>query len=185
MAHRIALACSLVVGILGAARADDARNARLAAPSPLTPYAPASAYTPANAFDPAVKPAGGVPTSLPPVVPAGGFVNRNAALQPAPADPYAVGAVACDPLGRLNCGAGCGPDERGWVRADYLLWAVKGSDTPPLVARDVSGTAQTAVGVPGTPGQQVLFSGAGLTATCGPASASAPGGGSATAARGA
>lgn len=72
----------------------------------------------------------------------------------------AAGA-ACDPIERITCAA-CGPDERGWVTADYLLWSVKGSGTPPLVARDLPGTARPAVGVPSTPGQQILFGGPGL-----------------------
>jgi hypothetical protein len=42
------------------------------------------------------------------------------------------------------------------VQADYVLWSVQGFQTPALVARDVPGTARSAVGIPGTAGQQIL-----------------------------
>jgi hypothetical protein len=43
-----------------------------------------------------------------------------------------------------------------------LSWAVKGSGTPPLVARDLPGTPRASVGVPGTPGQQIVYGGPGF-----------------------
>ena len=138
---------------VGTLRGGDARSATLGAPASLTPFAPASAYLPPGAFDPAVKPAG-----------ATGPVGPAAAQQVAPASAapnYPPAGAACDPVERLRCAA-CGPDERGWVSADYLLWAVKGSGTPPLVARDLPGTARPAVGMPLAPGQQLLFGGQGL-----------------------
>ena len=146
------LTCLLSVCFVGTLRAGDTRSATLGVPTSLTPYAPASAYLPPGAFDPAFKQAG-----------ATGPVGPAAAQQVAPASAapnYPPAGAACDPIERLRCTA-CGPDERGWVTADYLLWAVRGSGTPPLVARDLPGTARPGVGVPSTPGQQILFGGQG------------------------
>ena len=50
-----------------------------------------------------------------------------------------------------------GCQDRLWVRADYLVWWMKGGDTPPLVTTSPAGTAQTAAGVIGQPGTRVLF----------------------------
>ncbi|MFM8271606.1 MAG: BBP7 family outer membrane beta-barrel protein [Gemmata sp.] len=46
-----------------------------------------------------------------------------------------------------------------WATGDYLLWQMRSAALPPLVARDVPGTPQALVGVPGTAGQQTLFGG--------------------------
>jgi hypothetical protein len=43
------------------------------------------------------------------------------------------------------------------VTADYTLWSVQSFATPALVARDVAGTPRSAVGIPGTAGQQILY----------------------------
>ena len=69
-------------------------------------------------------------------------------------------STSCDPIDRLS-GAPSGARERGWISADYLLWTVQSSGTPPLVVADVPGVPRSAVGIPTTPGQQVLF-GSGL-----------------------
>jgi hypothetical protein len=47
--------------------------------------------------------------------------------------------------------------DRLWVHTDYLVWWMKGGDTPPLVTTSPAGTAQTAAGVIGQPGTRVLF----------------------------
>jgi hypothetical protein len=77
-------------------------------------------------------------------------------MTPAPAP-----SAACDPIDRLRCGP-CGPDERFWLSADYLLWAVQSNGVPPLVVGDLTGTPRSAVGLPGTLGQQTLFGGTDL-----------------------
>ena len=115
-------------------------------PVPLSPYAPATAYVPATAANSPVKPASG-PAYLPPTA--------------APVSSYPDAPGACDPIERLACHT-CGPEECGWVQADYLLWSVRSGSTPPLITRDVPGTPQTGVGIPGTRGQQTLFGGTGL-----------------------
>ena len=43
------------------------------------------------------------------------------------------------------------------MRAEYLLWSVQGGVLPALVVRDDPGTPRAAVGLPATPGRQVLF----------------------------
>lgn len=124
-----------------------------------TPYAPANAYVPAGAT--------GVNTQSP-VTPAR-YAKADVTPAPQPAPPlvmpapsgYAPTANAgncgtCDAINRLCCEP-CGPAENGWVRADYLLWAVQSGSIPALAVRDVPGTARQAVGLPNTAGRQVLL----------------------------
>ena len=157
MRRRVPLTCVLVVCFGGTAPADDRRDARSgAAPTEFGPPIPVRAFS--SAPERGIAQAGGK------VVPAPG--DSGAAVQPVSASPPVYPNVgradgSCDPIERLRCGA-CGPDESGWVTADYLLWAVKSGGTPPLVARDPPGTPRAAVGVPTTPGRSVLFGGPGL-----------------------
>ncbi len=53
--------------------------------------------------------------------------------------------------------APCGPPERIWARAEYLLWMTKGMFVPPLVTTSPLGTPQTQAGVLGADGTQILF----------------------------
>lgn len=48
---------------------------------------------------------------------------------------------------------------RLYLRADYLLWDVSGMEVPPLVTTSPGGTPQTAAGVLGQPGTEVLYGG--------------------------
>src|SRR6266496_5985866 len=41
----------------------------------------------------------------------------------------------------------CGPPGRAWVRAEYLLWAVKGQPLPPLLTTSPPGTPRENAGV--------------------------------------
>jgi hypothetical protein len=111
-----------------AARAQDTRNVKMAPAAPGMSPAPGTPPASAEAAAPA-------PVS-----------------QPALTTPNA----ACERLTRLCCEP-CGPDECGWLQADYLLWWVQGSGTPPLAVQDAPGTARTAVGLPNTPGQLTRF----------------------------
>lgn len=88
--------------------------------------------------------------------------RANEAVQapPAPTTPPTLTPAARNQVERLPVEPGTA-QERFWLSADYLLWSVQSNGTPPLVVRDAPGTARTAVGVPGTPGQQVLFGGSG------------------------
>jgi hypothetical protein len=45
----------------------------------------------------------------------------------------------------------------GWVRAEYLLWWMRGASLPPLVTSSPPGTPIANAGVLGTPGTVVLF----------------------------
>jgi Putative beta barrel porin-7 (BBP7) len=133
--------------------AQDPRAARPAAVSP-SPYAPLSAY---------IRPTEGAPAGAKPDAQQTGA--RTAAPLTSAAPVHAVPAPGacgtCDPVQRLCCEP-CGPPERGWFRAEYLIWAVQGSGAPPLVAQDLPGTPRTSVGIPGTPGQQILYGGPGF-----------------------
>lgn len=172
MSRRVLLACLVGLWFGGAAGAQDRRGAAIGQPVALSPYAPASAYVSPSAFDAAVKPAGGAPSTVPPTVPTG-VVRTASARQPIPTQMPAPAPVApgypagysegasCDPIARLNCDA-CGPEERGWVRADYLLWSVGRGSLPTLAVRDAAGTPRGAVGIPGTPGQQTVLGGTGV-----------------------
>lgn len=131
MTRRVLMACVIAGWASRAAVAD--------APVALTPFAPAGAYVPAGG---AVVPAGG-----------GGPAYRAPVSELAPPG----GCAACEAVDRVA--SGCGPDARGWLQADYLLWAVRSGGTPPLLVSDLPGTARTAVGVPGTPGQRTLLGG--------------------------
>ena len=46
---------------------------------------------------------------------------------------------------------------RLWVRGEYLSWAIKGQEFPPLVTASLPGTASEDTGVLGRPGTHVLF----------------------------
>ena len=56
-------------------------------------------------------------------------------------------------------GNGMGPPHWFWVRAEYLGWATRGLDLPPLVTTSPDGTARANAGVLGTNGVQTLFGG--------------------------
>jgi len=49
------------------------------------------------------------------------------------------------------------PDNRFWVRGDYLLWWLQGDRLPPLVTASPPGTAAATAGVLGQPGTAILF----------------------------
>ncbi|MCA9217496.1 MAG: BBP7 family outer membrane beta-barrel protein [Planctomycetales bacterium] len=68
----------------------------------------------------------------------------------------------CGPTGGGACGHGgwCGPMLYG--RVEYLLWATKGMDSPPLVTSSLAGTAQDQAGVLGQTATSTLFGGDGL-----------------------
>src|SRR5262249_47865520 len=74
--------------------------------------------------------------------------------------PAAAGSPAAPPGPAGAMIAGCGttcPDERVWVRGEYLLWFLRGSPTPPLVSTGPAvGTSPGAIG----PGTAVLVGGA-------------------------
>ncbi len=75
---------------------------------------------------------------------------------PCPADCCAAGGACCDGCG---CG-GCTFDNRYYISADFLLWWIKGSNTPPLVTR--GSTSDAVPGALGLPGTSVLFGGHGV-----------------------
>lgn len=51
----------------------------------------------------------------------------------------------------------CGDSARLWLRGQYLLWWTKGNPLPALVSTSAPGTRPEQVGVPGSPGFDVLF----------------------------
>jgi hypothetical protein len=63
---------------------------------------------------------------------------------------------AC-PTCPADCGDGCSFGNRYYLTADYLLWWIKRSDTPPLVTRGSAG--DPIPGALGLPGTSVLFGG--------------------------
>ena len=155
MARFVLLACLASVGLAAAVEAQDARG-RSSPPAPGAPAAPGAAG--------AVKPASGfAAVPVPPAPPA----------PPLPPNPMlsggdyggGCGPGGCGAWGRLAklCGGlccdECCTDERGWLRADYVLWSVQGGALPPLAVRDAPGTPLGAAGLPATPGQQLLFGG--------------------------
>ena len=87
--------------------------------------------------------------------------SRWAQPQPAQSLPAVPGDARATGL-RVALGVR-GPDERFWLSADYLLWAVQSNGVPPLAVADVPGTPRSAVGLPGTLGQQTLFGGSGTS----------------------
>lgn len=79
-------------------------------------------------------------------------------------------APGCDQLPACGPECGCGlptcclpeafmlrPSERGyWVSAEYLLWAVEGSDLPPLLTTSPAGTLPEQTGILGRPGTRIV-----------------------------
>ena len=146
MGRRWVVVCVAAVAFGGPARADDRRGASPVATA--TPAAPTR--VPARASDPT-----GAARTTPGPMPA-----PPLAASAAQSSPSGV-STPRDPIDRLRCEPPA-PRARGWISADYLLWTVQSSGTPPLVVADVPGTPRAAVGGPSTPGQQVLFGGSGL-----------------------
>lgn len=78
--------------------------------------------------------------------------------------------AGCDQLPTCEPGCGCGlptccppevfmlsPSQRGyWFSAEYLLWAVEGSDLPPLLTTSPAGTAPEQTGILGRSGTSIL-----------------------------
>lgn len=149
MVRRILLASVLGVWFGGAAGAEDR------SPAPVPSRAPT---TFATAPAPKAQPAPSAPT------PAEKSAPADVAPDPAPGhsvSPAAACAGPCDRVARVACRPACGPEECGWLSADYLLWSVQSGGVPPLVVRDAPGTPLTAVGLPTAPGQTVLFGNSG------------------------
>jgi hypothetical protein len=75
----------------------------------------------------------------------------------------ACGPICCDPCGPVCCDGGCCPNgcckDRGhfWASAEYLLWAFKRDNIPPLVTAAPPGVP----GAIGQPGTAVVFGGGG------------------------
>jgi hypothetical protein len=104
-------------------------------------------------------------------------VEKPKPLVPVPADaagPYGTGATledSCDVTGDDCAGMNCDdcpdgeiccpwptgqcPSHKFWVRAEYLLWSIRGDQTPALV----TSSPPTSLGVLGKPGTSVLIGG--------------------------
>jgi hypothetical protein len=163
MTRLLLSACAAILCFAAVATAQQANRygdgySSPAAPAPI-PYTPPNAGVVATG-----QPA---PTGRAAFLPPASSVNVYPATDPKSSTGPTVPATSTLPPSGPDCGGcerlakacctPCGPDECGWVQADYLLWSVQGFQIPALVARDAPGTPRTAVGLPGTPGQQVLL----------------------------
>lgn len=116
------------------------------APSPMPPTAPAKPADPAAKTEAGPKPRTVTDVPPPPGMP-GAVVSTPSvtALPPGVLD----GGIVGGPVAPAGDGTGY-----GWFRAEYLLWAISGSRTPPLITTSPSGT----IGLFGNdPGAFVLF----------------------------
>ena len=121
--------------------------------------APAAGAAPAGPPDPTAVPAGPVVIPTPDGStshPEWSFGGNRCGTDCAPCC-----TNTCDACGGNSCGAdGCHFGNRFYASTEYLLWWVRGSNTPPLVTRgSVSDTTPGALGLPGT---TVLFGGHGV-----------------------
>lgn len=56
-----------------------------------------------------------------------------------------------------GCGSGCGPGGRLFVRGEFIGWAAKGMDLPPLVTTSELGTSTSNAGVLGLESTDILY----------------------------
>jgi hypothetical protein len=92
-------------------------------------------------------PAGQIPVSQPPVIAGPVWSMLHGGYCP----------DDCNGNGNADCCDGCTFGNRYYVSTDYLLWFIKGSNTPPLVTRGSAG--DPIPGALGLPGTTVLFGG--------------------------
>ena len=122
------------------------------APAPVTAK-PTPTQTPAPAKPVSVAPpvaSGPAPLSFAPTYSSAALPGTSV---PCPAPAAACPPIPCEP----ECP--CGPVGTGWVRAEWLYWAVRGQNLPPLASTSPLGTARDVAGRLSTPSTVVLYGG--------------------------
>jgi hypothetical protein len=149
------------------------QKADLVLPAAPIPVAQKPATTTENlAKMPAPGPAPGTKAGaeLPPVLHQAGPLGPDTAFATEPCGPFttpdsmlfATGSVPGQAPGFLS-GPATAPGGRFYGSAEYLLWFIKGYNTPPLVTTSPATVPQQLQGVLGSPATAVLFGGSQLT----------------------
>jgi hypothetical protein len=99
------------------------------------------------------------PGAVSPIVPMPGEPSVPSLFATGSCPACGTHAGECASCGTAGCGNCCPPPPRFWVSAEYLLWRLKGDNTPPLVTTGnpaIDGSNASIIGFPST---RVVFGG--------------------------